>query len=36
MGMLVVLSVAEILMTIATGDAGASAVWEGTWNFLNE
>jgi 4-amino-4-deoxy-L-arabinose transferase-like glycosyltransferase len=36
MGMLVVLAVAEILMTIATGDAGASAVWEGTWNFLNE
>lgn len=34
MAMLVVLSVAEIMMTIATGDAGSSAVWESTWNAL--
>jgi len=30
LGMVVVLAVAEILMTIATGDAGAQAVW-GHW-----
>jgi hypothetical protein len=32
-GMVVVLAVAEILMTIATGDAGAGAVW-GHWEQL--
>jgi hypothetical protein len=30
-GMVVVLAIAEILMTIQTGDAGANAVW-GYWN----
>lgn len=30
MGMVVVLAIAEILMTIATGDAGSNAVW-GHW-----
>ena len=33
MGMVVVLAVAEILMTIATGDAGAGSVW-GHWDQL--
>jgi hypothetical protein len=29
-----VFALATFLMTIQTGDAGASAVWEDTWNSM--